>query len=499
MDTDKFTVADTSGNTNIAGTLGVAGATELNGGLTMDSNKFTVADTSGNTNIAGTLSVAGATQLNGGLTVDSNKFTVADASGNTNISGSLNVESGVTINGTDHPLIVQGGSNGIKIKVDSNSPTNSNNFLTFTKGNNNVVGRIEGENFSEHTQDKQYIYDTTIYAAEIFLSTAEMLGATVPRPGTGGGVGVVITVSACPSCVVAEIAIALVQVANLVIYNAFAAEDIGITYQSGSGDYAEWLERVNPAERISAGDVVGIYNGKISKIISENVQKILVISTSPAVLGNMPLEENILLNEKVAFLGQVPVKVQGDVFAGDYIIPSGQNNGAGVGVSKSDMKAGDYKNIIGVAWTSSLENEYDYVKIAIGLNSNDIADLVSNQQKEINSIENRISLLESKMGLTNNSSKSEIIENKSKKDININESVISKKNFLDKTPSEITAKMEEEAMSQVRDIYENMKKEGVDHKGLFKLINNNKFRSKTLGRIKNSYRKSYLRELAKYN
>ena len=86
-----------------------------------------------------------------------------------------------------------------------------------------------------------------------------------------------------------------------------------------------------------------------------------------------------------------------------------------------------------------------------------------------------------------------------KKDININESVISKKNFIDKTPSEITAKMEEEAMSQVRDIYENMKKEGIDHKGLFKLINNNKFRSKTLGRIKNSYRKSYLRELAKYN
>lgn len=50
-------------NGTVAGTLTVTGATALNGGLTMDSNKFTVADTSGNTAIAGTLAVAGATTL----------------------------------------------------------------------------------------------------------------------------------------------------------------------------------------------------------------------------------------------------------------------------------------------------------------------------------------------------------------------------------------------------------------------------------------------------
>src|SRR3990167_11293825 len=44
-------------------TLGVTGATALDGGLTMDTNKFTVADTSGNTAIAGTLSVTGVTTL----------------------------------------------------------------------------------------------------------------------------------------------------------------------------------------------------------------------------------------------------------------------------------------------------------------------------------------------------------------------------------------------------------------------------------------------------
>ena len=65
----------------------MTGATTLNGGLTMDSNKFTVADATGNTVIAGTVAVAEAAQLNGGLTMDSNKFTVADATGNTAIAG----------------------------------------------------------------------------------------------------------------------------------------------------------------------------------------------------------------------------------------------------------------------------------------------------------------------------------------------------------------------------------------------------------------------------
>jgi hypothetical protein len=90
-DTNKFTVADTSGNTAIAGTLTATGATALNGGLTMDTDKFTVADTSGNTAIAGTLTATGATALNGGLTMDTDKFTVADTSGNTSVGGTFAV------------------------------------------------------------------------------------------------------------------------------------------------------------------------------------------------------------------------------------------------------------------------------------------------------------------------------------------------------------------------------------------------------------------------
>ena len=67
LDVDGGTTLD---NTAVDGTLGVSGlstlgsltvtgATQLNGGLTMDTNKFTVADGSGDTTIAGTLSVTG--------------------------------------------------------------------------------------------------------------------------------------------------------------------------------------------------------------------------------------------------------------------------------------------------------------------------------------------------------------------------------------------------------------------------------------------------------
>ena len=96
MDNNKFTVADDTGNTVIAGTLRVAGQSNLNGGVFFDATKFTVEDVTGNTAIGGTLEVSGLTDLNGGLAMDTDKFTVADATGNTAIAGTLTVN-GATV------------------------------------------------------------------------------------------------------------------------------------------------------------------------------------------------------------------------------------------------------------------------------------------------------------------------------------------------------------------------------------------------------------------
>jgi hypothetical protein len=109
VNTDKFTVAETTGNTAIAGNLQVsgpisanggmdvlssltAGSLSLTGGIAVDTDKFTVADTTGNTAIAGTLGVTGLVSADGGIAVDTDKFTVADATGNVTTKGNVVVE-----------------------------------------------------------------------------------------------------------------------------------------------------------------------------------------------------------------------------------------------------------------------------------------------------------------------------------------------------------------------------------------------------------------------
>ena len=67
-------------------TLLVTGMTTLNGGLTMDTNKFTVADTTGNTGIGGTLNVTGAAVLSS--TLSAGATTLASAS----VTGALTVD-----------------------------------------------------------------------------------------------------------------------------------------------------------------------------------------------------------------------------------------------------------------------------------------------------------------------------------------------------------------------------------------------------------------------
>jgi len=67
-------------------TLTVSGLTTLNGGLTMDGGVFTVADTTGNTGIVGTLNVTGATVLSS--TLSAGATTLASAS----VTGALTVD-----------------------------------------------------------------------------------------------------------------------------------------------------------------------------------------------------------------------------------------------------------------------------------------------------------------------------------------------------------------------------------------------------------------------
>ena len=111
----------TTGNTAVAGTLGVTGAatlsssldvtgaTGVDGDFDINTNKFTVASSTGNTAVAGTLGVTGAatlsssldvtgaTGVDGDFDINTNKFTVASATGNTAVAGTLGVTGAATL------------------------------------------------------------------------------------------------------------------------------------------------------------------------------------------------------------------------------------------------------------------------------------------------------------------------------------------------------------------------------------------------------------------
>ncbi len=84
---------------SVAGVKTLTSLLNANGGIAVDTNKFTVADGSGNTAIAGTLAVTGITTLtgalnaNGGINVNSGKFTVSSTDGSiTTSNGSFIID-----------------------------------------------------------------------------------------------------------------------------------------------------------------------------------------------------------------------------------------------------------------------------------------------------------------------------------------------------------------------------------------------------------------------
>ena len=169
---------------------------------------------------------------------------------------------------------------------------------------------------------------------------------------------------------------------------------VGVTYQSGTADYAEWLEKAIPGADFEPGQVVGVKHGKIS-LNTRDAEKILVISTQPIVLGNMP-KSNKHLYEKVAFMGQVPVRVHGSVRSGDYIVASGLHDGSAVAVAPERMTLSDLDRLVGVAWEDGLDRFQNTVNCAVGM-PNVGADLFGRMEARADAQEKRTEQLKDLM------------------------------------------------------------------------------------------------------
>lgn len=382
----------------------------------------------GATALQSTLAVTGATTLSStlavtGITTLSNKL---NANGQVTITA--NPGSGNQSNYADYPLQVSGSQQGIAIKVTgssnrSSSSANNNNYVSFWNEDGTMWGRIEGETESEmKNNNSDYIGEDNQYTTDIIFGSLDIaFGAYNVIVATSNVLSSVSSSTACVglgACVTTPIPSWIVgSAAQLVL--AIAAEattaaalgvtanyysewkdskisGLGVTYESGAGDYAEYLMKASLAESFVPGDIVGMKGGLISKNIA-GAEKMMVISKKPIVLGNMPTG-NKADYEKVAFLGQVPVKVFGKVNVGDYILPNGMNNGVGVAVNPADIKAQDIRNIVGIAWSGS-SNTYGIttINVAVGLNVNDNQKVVDQLQTEVNALKDQLADMNGKL------------------------------------------------------------------------------------------------------
>lgn len=403
-------ISTTTGALIVSGGVGIARRLYVGGGVSLGSTLGVTGNTSIFSTTQSTATTNGALVISGGVGIAKNL----------NVGGTFNVSTGADYIAT---FTNTTNANGLSIQVANGTPNNSNNYITFRNSSGGVVGRIEGETLDElhNSDDYRYdkrglVYDVVSGALDLGLATYDLATAIIDQISSASSVNACagLGVVACPpiasliagsagklvlagieeALVIAEVAVAAT---NLVDWTNNKDNSVGVTYQSGSGDYAEYLMKQSPSERINASEIVGVKGGKISKNI-EGAEKLMVVSFKPIVLGNTPNDKALPNYEKVAFMGQVPVKVFGKVNLGDYIIPNGINNGVGIAVSPDKIKHSDVKNIVGIAW-SAAENplSINTVNVAIGLNVNDNQKLVEKQQAEINDLKSEIAKINAKL------------------------------------------------------------------------------------------------------
>ncbi len=349
------------------------------------------------------------------------------------------VDQGIAIKVNKHAESNYGAAYG---SVNSAEATTGNNFISFWNKDGKMVGRIQGQNLSELINKNgdyaNFVRAKSIEEATLPLKIAfrayeeaieilekkkseksqETSNGLQPGGVTGGtSNGGTIVGGGCSQASQAQLLKSNIELLTAAKYAdkivtmtqeiTLAGERIdrfsgllqglentvGVMYASSAGDYAEYLELMNYNDfhKITPAQVVGVKGGKISLNTNES-DKIMVISTNPAVVGKAPSKEDEKKFKAVAFMGQVPVFVLNKAKVGDYIIPSGNNDGYAVAKSKDMMEIDDYKNIIGIAWEET--NSSKLINVVVGINTNDVVGVIKEQQNKIADLESRLIKIE---------------------------------------------------------------------------------------------------------
>ena len=245
----------------------------------------------------------------------------------------------------------------------TNTLNSKNEFLSFVDQNNRSLGSVRAQSFSD--------------LKSVITSNNYLFGVLAKVAGLD------------PVRVLSGVATTVQNITNE--YN-----HVGVEYASGHGDYAEWLERSEPGESISEGDIVGVRGGRISKNLKD-AEQILAVSTRPIVLGNTPPAQRAHLGNKIAFMGQIPVKVMGPVNTGDYIVAKSKLTGYGVAINPARMTADDFRLAVGRSWEENTNDGPKMINTIVGVHNGDYVRLLKQSNERVEQVEARLNAMEEKV------------------------------------------------------------------------------------------------------
>ena len=95
------------------------------------------------------------------------------------------------------------------------------------------------------------------------------------------------------------------------------------------GDFAEYLVHHKEPRHLVPGDLVQLYEGKVTLTIIPGRGNLHIISSREQALlvGYTPRDGDTTGKALCAYVGQVLLNVEGDVSTGDELVPSGNHDG----------------------------------------------------------------------------------------------------------------------------------------------------------------------------
>jgi hypothetical protein len=166
----------------------------------------------------------------------------------------------------------------------------------------------------------------------------------------------------------------------------------GVVCISSGADYAEFLPRLDPAETLGPGDVVGLFADGVSRRTT-GAGKVMVVSTAPLMLGNDPGEDRRNDYEPVAFVGQAPVRVRGPARAGDLLLASGLEDGTAIAVPVAELDPGRLSRVVGRALADHPGDGEVSVRALIGLPDTALLEaLLERHERRLDRLERALAL-----------------------------------------------------------------------------------------------------------